>query len=419
MSDKFTVAYILDRFPHLTETFILREMLQLRASGMQVHVFSLLSPLNHPVHDEAREMLPYVHYSTFLSWKILLAQLYFLLHVPFKYIGALWRAITETWREPSVLLRALSIFPKSVYFAREMQAIEVDHIHAHFVWINGIAAQVISDLTGITFSLHPHAFGLFMRNQQDVKRQLELADGIVTVSEYHRHYIAGLAPRWKPADIAVVHYGLDPTGFAFSRTPANDDGIRIISVGSLTEKKGHAYLIDACAELLKRNVPFRCLIVGSGPLREPLHARIERLNLQDCVSLAGPKTQTEVKALYRQSDLFVLACVVARSGDRDGMPNVLLEAMAMALPVVTTPVTGIPELVRDGETGLLVPERDSLAVAQALERLIENAALRRRLGQKGRQAVLDGFDIHATAAELAMNFQVIHARRGKSHEKAI
>jgi colanic acid/amylovoran biosynthesis glycosyltransferase len=407
MSNKLKVAYFLSRFPYLTETFILREMLELRKLGVEVYIFSMLPPLPTPVHQQVQEMMPYVHYSPFLlSRQLILAQFYFLFRSPIKYIRALCRAIWQTYRERLVLLRALMIFPKSVYFARQMQDLKIDHIHSHFVWINGIAARVASDLIGVTFSLHPHAFGLFMRDQESVRRQLELADGVISVSEYHRQYIANLCPRWPPEDIRIVHYGLDPTEFTPAPVPAEDDTVRIISVGSLFEKKGHEYLIDACAQLAEKGYAFRCSIVGSGPLQSALQAHIDRYHLQDRISLLGAKTQTEVQDIYRHSDLFVLACVVAQSGDRDGMPNVLLEVMAMQIPVVTTPVTGIPELVHDGETGLLVPERDANALARAIERLINDKMLRHKLGQQGRQAVLAGFDIHQTAAQLVPAFEM-------------
>jgi colanic acid/amylovoran biosynthesis glycosyltransferase len=409
MPNQLKLAYLLSRFPYLTETFILREMLELRRRGMDVHVFSMLPPLPTPVHQEVAEMMPYVHYSPFvLSGKLVLAHLYFLLCSPLAYMRAFLKAVWQSYREPLVLLRVLITFPKSVYFAKQMQDLGIDHIHAHFTWINGIAARVAYDLTGITFSLHPHAFDLFTRDQVDVRRQLELANGVVTVSEYHRHYIADLCPRWPPQDIKVVHYGLDPAEFVPAHVPAEDGAVRIISVGSLYEKKGHEYLIDACARLKEKGYAFRCSIVGGGPLYDALQARINEHGLQDHVSLLGAKTQADVKNLYRQSDLFVLACVVAQSGDRDGMPNVLLEAMSMQLPAVTTPVTGIPELVCDGETGLLVPERDAHALACAIERLINDQTLRCKLGQQGQQAILSGFDIHHTIAQLEAAFQEFH-----------
>lgn len=384
-------------------------MVELRRLGLQVHIFSMLSPLPQPIHEQVQEMMPYVHYSPFLlSMELILAQFYFLGRVPLKYLRAFFTAIWQTYREPKVLLRVLLIFPKSVYFARQFQKLKIDHIHVHFVWVNGIAAQIISDLTGIPFSLHPHAFGIFSRDQESVRRQLALANGVVSVSEYHRQYIANLCPRWLPEQISIIHYGLDPAEFTPVRTPVSDKRIRIISVGSLYEKKGHEYLIEACNLLTQKGYDFQCTIVGAGPLKESLQARIDGYGLQRHVLLLGPKKQTEVQLLYQQADIFALACVVAKSGDRDGMPNVLLEAMALELPVVTTPVTGNPELVLDGQTGLLAIERDAQSLAEAIERLINDPELRHRLGKQGRQAVLTGFDIHHTAAQLAGVFQNIY-----------
>ncbi|MDY0018584.1 MAG: glycosyltransferase [Anaerolineae bacterium] len=408
------VAYLLARFPKLTETFILREMLALRNLGVEVHIFSLQPPHSEPVHAQVQEMMPYVHYSPlFLSWKLWGAQAYFLLRSPLRYLRAFFKALWQTWREPAVLLGVLSLFPKSVYFARQMQALGIDHIHAHFLWINGVAAQVVSDLIGVTFTVHPHAFGLFMRNQADVRQQLELANGIVTIAEYHRQYILDLCPRLKAADIAIVHDGLDPAQFLPAHVPSTDGIMRITSVGSLVEKKGHKYLIAACAELVKQGIPLYCTIAGEGPLHALLQAQIERENLQGSVSLLGARTQAEIYDLYRHSDLFVLPCVVAKGGDRDGMPNVLLEAMCMEVPVISTPVTGTPELVHDEENGLLVPERDVMALTQAIRRLVGDEASRLKFGRAGRETVLQGFDIHHSAAQLAAIFQEACVRSGR------
>lgn len=405
MRQRTKIAYILPRFPKLTETFILREMTLLRRLGLEVYVFSVLPPLSTPVHEQVQEMMPYVHYSPFIfSARLIEANISYFFRSPLKYLRAFYWAIWQTYREPLVLLRTLLIFPKSVYFASQMQDLGIDHIHAHFVWINGISAKIVSDLTGITYSLHPHAFGLFMRDQKSVRRQLELATGIVTVSEYHRQYIANLCPRWSSEEINIVHYGLNPDDFVPAPIPAQDSGIRIISVGSLIEKKGHEYLIDACALLMQKGYKFDCSIVGGGD-QTLLQARINKHNLQDHVFLTGPKKQTEVYNLYCRSDIFVLACVVAQSGDRDGMPNVLLEAMAMEIPVVTTPVTGIPELVVHEQTGLLVSERDSSDLALAIERLMQDSEFRHKMGCQGRQTVLERFDIHNTTEQLAQVFQ--------------
>lgn len=410
MPNKLIVAYYLSRFPRLSETFILREMCLLREMGVDVQIFSVLPPLpSSKMHQQVQDMMPYVHYSPFLfSFKLIMAQVIFFFRSPRKYIRALWRVIYQTWPEPSTCVKALVLFPKSVYFAKQLVDMKINHIHAHFVWLNGVAAQVAADLTGITFSLHAHAWDIFQRNLECVRRQLELATCIVTVSEYHRQYLIEQCPSLHPQDIRIVHYGLDPDEFSPAYISNGNHSVRIISIGRLVVKKGFEYLVDACAYLINKGYSIRCSIVGEGPLRDALQAQIDKQDLHDQVSLLGAKNLAEIKDLYRHSDIFALACVIGPRGDRDGMPNVLLEAMAMQVPVITTPMTGNPELVHDGVTGLMVPENDAEALALAIERLINDPSLRSKLGEQGRQAVLAGFDIRQTAAQMAGIFEEVH-----------
>ncbi len=406
MPKRLKIAYYVQRFPYLTETFILREMLYLREIGFDVEVISLMPPIpNSKVHPQVQQMMPFVHYSpVFLSWGLIGAQFYFFFRHPLRYLRALQRAIWQTYAEPMDLLKMLINFPKSVYFARQLQGMQVDHIHAHFVSLSAISAQIAADLIGVSYSVHAHAYDIFSRNLDNVRRQLELVTAIVTVSEYHRQYIAKLCPHWEPEDIQVVHYGVDPAEFTRGKVAANGSMINIISVGSLLEKKGHEILIDACAQLAAKGYSFQCNIVGNGYLRESLQARIDSLGLQETVFLVGAKNQLEVQDLYLESDIFVLACVIAKSGDRDGMPNVLLEAMAMELPVITTPVTGNVELVHHQKNGWLVPSHDASALASAIEALIKDPDLRERLGKEGRQTILAEFDIHKTVTQMAAIF---------------
>ncbi|MDX1522314.1 MAG: glycosyltransferase, partial [Anaerolineae bacterium] len=364
MHTGFKVAYILHRFPYVTETFIMRELYWLREQGLDLTIFSLLPPKHAVVHEQARALLPLTRYSPYLSWQIIDAQRHFLWRSPGRYLRAFLEMVRQTMFEPTVLLRALALFPKSVYFARQIEALEIDHIHAHFVWLEGLAAGIAADLLDVTYTIQPHAFGLFSRNQRDVRRELEKASQVITISTYHRAYIADLCPNLAPEDIEIVYCGLEPERLQRNGSPPtgprpDDDTLQILSVGRFVEKKGHEYLIDACALLAERGLNFRCRIAGGEDHERPaLQARIERHGLQDYVELLGVLDQEQVLSLYQQSDIFALACVVAADGDRDGIPVVLMEAMACELPVVTTPMTGIPDLVEHGVTGLLVPERD-------------------------------------------------------------
>ncbi len=406
MKKNLQVAYLLHRFPYITETFIMREMYWIRKHNVDINIFSLLSPKHTIVQEQAKELLPYAHYSSFLSLNVIKAQFYFLFRSPSRYVKAFIKTVWQTHREFSVLLRALFVFPKSVYFAQQMEKLGIEHIHAHFVWLEGIAAGIAKDLLGTTFTIHPHAFGLFMRDQKDVRAELQNASGVVTVSTHHREYIADLCPVIEQKDIDIVHYGLEVDRYKpSSKQSQNGKVIRIVSVGDLREKKGPEYLVDACALLAKRGYHFQCDFVGHGVLQKKLQAQIDSLGLRDNVTLCGAQGLPYVLQKYQESDIFALPCVIAQSGDRDGMPNVLIEAMACELPVVTTPVAGIPDLVIHEETGLLVKERDVSTLADALENLIVDKDLRERLGRQARIKVLEGFQIQNSTEKLVNIFR--------------
>jgi glycosyltransferase involved in cell wall biosynthesis len=366
-----------------------------------------MSPKHAIVHEQVGEWLPSTHYSPFLSWSVLRANLHYLRRIPLRYLRALGNIIARSYREPAVCLLSLALFPKSVFFAREMEAMGVEHIHAHFVWLGGLAAGTIAKLLDIPFTLHAHAFDIFQRNQENVRRELESATQVITISSYHRAYITKLCPALDPEKVRIVHLGVDTERF---RPPDNVEAripVRILCIGRLIEKKGQQVLVDACKELAERGIDFRCQIVGEGPLRAELESRITRYGLQDRVTLAGALTQESVLKLNQESDIFALPAVVARSGDQDGMPVVLLEAMACGLPVVTTPIAGIPDLVQDGVNGLLVGQRDVTGLADALQRLAEDAGLRVRLGQAARQTILQEFQIQHNASKLVRIFEEI------------
>lgn len=409
---RLKVAYLLHRFPHLTETFIVREMHWIRQHGIDLTIFSLMSPKDTVRSQQAEDLVALGRYSPVFSWGVARSQFHFLVRSPVRYFRAFGRLVWQIYREPKVLLLMVSLFPKCVHFARQMEEQGIDHIHAHFVWLEGIAAGVAKDLLGITFSIHPHAFGLFSRNQRDVRCQLENASHVVTISEYHRRYIAELAPRIGPHGVDVVHCGIEPDRVRPREDRGSNTPPRILSVGRAVQKKGHEYLIEASAELLAGGRSLRCdLVVGEGGRRDRLQAQIDRLGVGDSVTLLDSRDEEGIFQLLREVDIFALACVVADSGDRDGIPVSLMEAMAAELPVVSTPVAGIPELVADGETGLLVPEHDAPALADALDRLLEDEGLRDRLGRQGRAKVLEEFNVRLGAARMAEIFKTVSRQR--------
>ena len=403
---KLKIAYIFSRFPAFSETFISNEIWWLRAYGYDVRIFSLLKPRDTLVQPQSEDLMPFVTYSPrLLSWQMIPAQFYYLFRRPMKLLQAALKTIRCTYREPLTLLSMAMIFPKSVFFARQMETLGIERIHAHFVWVNGVGAMIISSLLDIPFSLHPHAFGLFQRNTANARHQLEDATQIITISDYHRHFIAEMSETIMEEDILINHCGVDIEKFEpVERVRSEAHVPQILSISRLTEMKGTQYLIEACKILADKAIPFRCSIAGDGDLREELQALIKKLGLGDLVKLLGSVKQSELIGLIQDSDIFALPCVVEEDGNRDGLPIVLMEAMAMTLPVISTRVAGIPELVHHEENGLLVEPRNAAAVAEALERLIDNEELRKTYGECGRKTVVEDFNVKRTAAALAVHF---------------
>ena len=414
MTRSLKVAYLVTQFPSLSQTFVTNEMYWIRNYGVEINIFSLFTPKSGIIHDQAKELLPYVNYSPFLSWKVLKAQLHFLRVSPLRYLKALGRVVRYTYHEPMLLLRALLLFPKSVYFVRKMKVSGAEHLHVHFVTLASVCASAAVELLGIPLSIHPHAVGLFKRDQKSVRRQLEEVARVTTISTFHQNYIANLCPAIAPEDVNIIYCGIDIDRFQPLLDRSDNEVVHILSVGRLVEKKGFEYLIDACALLAKGGLDFACQIVGDGPLHEALQARIEGHGLQGLVTLLGPLEQASVLNLYQTSDIFALPCVVAHDGNQDGLPVVLLEAMACELPVITTPTAGIVDAVSDDETGLLVQERDAHDLARALERLVVNGTLRSRLGKQARQKILEDFQIQSNAAKLAAIFYQVKEQNSLS-----
>ena len=232
---KLKIAYILSRFPAFSETFISNEIWWLRYHGYDIRIFSLLKSRDTLVQPQSKDLMQYVNYSCpFFSWRIFSAQLHYIFHRPLKYIQAGLKTIRCTYRSPYVLLSMFTLFPKSVCFARQMEALGVERIHAHFVWINGVGAMIISTLADIPYSLHPHAFGLFQRDPVNSRHQLEDATNIFTITEYNRKFIASMSKKIQEKDIIVNHCGVDVEKFeAIERTRSGSQEPVILSIERL------------------------------------------------------------------------------------------------------------------------------------------------------------------------------------------
>ena len=389
------IGYVLSGFPKLSTTFILDELLGLEAQGVPLQVFSLARPTESLRHAEVAELRSPVHQvaERGMLLRLLRAQRQCARANPVGYR----RALSGVARQgsPELLWR----FFQAGYVAAEARRLGIRHLHAHFAHHPATVAMLAAELAGISYSFTAHAMDLF-RRQVDrgmLARKLGGARFVVTVSEFHVRFLRELAPE-AGAKIQLIHYGIDLD--RFTPVPRTSPPARIVCVARLVEKKGIATLIEACRLLRARGLELECEILGEGPLRDRLERQIRSGGLDEVVHLRGAATWAQVRAAYRDAQLFVLPCIVAADGDRDGLPVALLEALATGLPVISTPVTGIPEAVRDGHNGLLVPSGDAVALADAVARLWSDPELYRHLAANARPAVAASFDRRSTIATL-------------------
>ena len=398
--EKLVVGYVVRKFPVLSETFILNEMLALEAKGVEVHVFPLAPTRDPRFHDGLCRLQATIHYvpglgdhRSLLRYARRQAK-----RNPRRY----WRrllGVLATGR-PSLLWR----FLQASYVAERARKVGVQHLHAHFANRTTTVAQQASHLIGVPFSFTAHAFDVFRgADERVIERKMADARFTATVSEYNVGFLQALANGSRPR-IELVRNGIDMDRFAPAEaTPGGP--FTILAVARLVEKKGLPILIDACRILRDRGLDFRCEIVGKGRMRAELERMIRAAKLRDRVQLLGPLPQQEIVGRYHRAHVVTLPAIVGSDGNREGLPVSIVEALASGVPVVSTPVTGIPEAVRDGVNGLIVPEGDPVALAEALERLMTEPELLDRLRSAARESVRAEYEQGHTASRLVELFR--------------
>jgi glycosyltransferase involved in cell wall biosynthesis len=393
------IGYLMSWYPAVTETFILHEMLELRRLGVDLEIFPLFGAATDVVHPGAESLAGRVRYHRAFSAELVLAQLHWLARRPRAYLGAWARALAGNARSPAFLARAIAVVPRAAVVARRMEERGVAHVHAHWATHPALAAFVVHRLTGIGYSFTAHAHDLYL-DRAMLREKIAAAKFVVTISHFNRALLERLYGPLGAARTVVIPCGVDPRMFE-RRPPRRPDGsFTILCVAGLRDYKGHRWLLEACALLRSRGVPLRCVLVGDGPERQAIERQVATLGLREHVTLLGNQPQDRIRALLERSDAVVLSSVVTPGGMMDGIPVALMEAMAMGVPVVSTRVSGIPELVEDGHTGLLAPEKDAPALGAAMERLYREPELARRLGAAGRAHVLERFDLRENVARL-------------------
>ena len=397
------LAYIIGTYPLSTTTFIEREIEALRRLGVTVHVISIRRPpRDHPPPQGTSDSD--VHYVLPVRMgALILNHLEGMVLRPRAYFRALGRLLSRPHPDLRSWVRTILHFGLGVHTSRLIREMyPCDHIHAHFVDRAAIVALIAGRLLDKPFSATAHANDIYV-DPVLLTEKIAQAKFVATCTRHNESHLRSMSDATSARKLKCIYHGLEVSKYQpqwDSRRPRP----LLLAVGQLKEKKGFDYLLEACRTLLDQRIDFDCSIVGEGPMRNALEAKIAELSLQDHVALLGGLPHNVVIERYSEATIFVLPCVTATDGDRDGIPNVILEAMAMGLPIVSTRHSGIPEAVEHGRTGLLVPPRDSRALADALARLIADENLRVRLGRSGRSIVVEAFDVGANVTKLLAEF---------------
>jgi colanic acid/amylovoran biosynthesis glycosyltransferase len=398
------IAYITQSFPGLTTTFIYREVLALRQVGFSIVTFAIWKPNINRLSAESIALVDNSFYVFPISWpRFFAAHLYFFFTRPVGYISTLLFVLTRRGESIKNRRRTFFHFFEAIYLALDAKREGIRHIHAHFTINAATIALIIARMLDISFSFTAH--NTFFTDRPILKEKLKAAKFIIAISKYSRDFLLGLLPEEELKDrFHIVHCGVSPDDFLPPTHKATNQRPLIFSLAQLVERKGLPVLIESCKILAERGCDFQCLIAGDGPQQSLLERLITEYQIQDKVQLIGIVFQEQLVDYLNKADMFVLPCLTARNGDRDGIPVVLMEAMAMEIPTISTCVSGIPELIEDGQSGLLVREKDAVDLADAMQRLLEDDELRGRLGKNGRQKVIQEFNIYENAAQLAALF---------------
>jgi glycosyltransferase involved in cell wall biosynthesis len=412
------IGYLLRSYPRLSQTFVLNEILALEKIGVSLQIFALTNPHEKVVQMQVDQVQSPVHYldadvqprsfGTILREHAEVARRHFTGYIRSLVYIAANRRIDQGYTASSrwdCFLQAVHL----VYLLTRQEHIpgkRIDHLHAHFAHDPALIAYLVHLMTGIPFSFTAHARDLFQVPVKALTDRIRDANAVVTCCRANLDYLNEIAPS-QQAKFSLIYHGVNLNDFQPSATREMEPTPTcplILSVGRLVEKKGFQDLLQALLLVKQQGLEFECAIYGEGPLAPQLQGWIDEHNLAGQVRLPGGRTQHELIQLYHNAALFALTPVQTEDGDRDGIPNVLVEAMAVGLPVVTTAVSGIPELVENNRNGFLYQQHDVEGIASGIAELLRDAQRRSELGRAASKKVMEQFDIAQAAKRLKTLF---------------
>ena len=403
------VAFVLKGYPRLSETFIAQEIRELERRGLDIRLYSMRLPTDpavHPMHREIAAPVTYLpEYLHDEPLRVLRAWRTARRLQGYRVARSVW--LRDLRRDPT--RSRLRRFGQAMVLANELPT-DIGWLHAHFLHTPASVARYAAKMRNLPWSASAHAKDVWTTPDWEKREKLADCRWLVTCTRVNADHLAALAP--EPGRVELLYHGMDWTRFprAAGRRSGRDgrdpdDPVIVLSVGRAVAKKGYAVLLDALAEL-PPELAWRFVHIGGGPLLDELKRRAGSLAVSDRISWLGARSQQNVVQAYRAADLFVLACRIAEDGDRDGLPNVLMEAQSQGLACISTTVSAIAELIDDGETGLLVPPDDAAGLARAIERLIRFPDLRVLLGSAGLRRVRNRFSFERGIDRLARRFGI-------------
>jgi glycosyltransferase involved in cell wall biosynthesis len=381
------LAVLVNGFPRLSETFVLQELLELERLGLNLHLFAIRRPeeiIQQAALSELRATVEYLpegvvpHQRT----RVRLAHTALLLQRRLGYVNGFSDAITS----PDY---TRSLGDKAALLAQRLVRLGSPPLYIHFAHKPATIGRFAALLAGVPYALSAHAKDIWLTPEDELARKVKDASAVMTCTEQAQAHLARLADGKTP--VHLVYHGVDLDDRTRSAQP-HAGAPRILAVGRLVEKKGHETLLLAAAALKDRGLDFSVRLVGEGPEWPRLQRLVHELRLDDRVVFLGPLSELEVRNEYENADIFALPCRKLPNGDQDGLPNVILEAMAHGIPVASTRLDGIAEAIVDGESGLLAEQDDPAGLAENLGRLIESTDLRSQVGEAGRKRVAAHFE---------------------------
>lgn len=405
-----SVAYLLSAYPDFHETFVAREVEAMRQLGINLRIYSLKRPdpgaYLYPDHARMVRYLPFL-----FDAQVLRGVARSVVRHPLRVARAIGWLASTYWRRPLELAKSIAILPKTLAIADELEGTDIA-LHAHWATIPTSAAVVIQTVSGRPFSITAHAWDIYLPSRAELQDKIRRCSGLVTCTGYNVGFLRDLAGPGNEDKVHLNYHGIDLSKIT-QTTRVREPGqpLKVVAVGRLVEQKGFADLVESVGLANKGGRRVEVTLIGDGPLEAELKQLAAKHGVADRIVFAGRVGHAQTIATMCAADLLMAPSVIARNGDRDGIPNVVLEAMACGLPIIGTSVSGIPEVVRTGATGVLVPPGDAPALAQALATLHDDPAHARECGRRSRQFIEENFMAEKNVCDLAGHLGRFHNYR--------